>query len=148
MNLHDTWERRPSGLFTLNVFRGGVLIERVEESNLVVDLAKTGLARMLGSDLTNRPITQIGFGTSGTAPAAGNTALTGAYLKNHDGSTFPGAGQVSFAFSLGTSEANGMAILEFGLLTANGTLYARKTRSTALNKAADITISGSWVLTF
>lgn len=137
-----------NGVFRLKVFRRGALIEAIEERNLVVDLAKTGLARMLGSDLTNRPITQIGFGTSGTAPAAGNTSLTGGYYKNHDGATFPGAGQVSFAFSLASGENNGMAILEFGLLTASSTLYARKTRTTALNKESDITLSGTWTLTF
>lgn len=137
-----------NGIFRLKVFRRGLLIEEMDEPNLVVDLAKTGLARMLGSDLTNRPITQIGFGTSGTAPAAGNTSLTGAYMKNHDGATFPAAGQVTFAFSLASGEANGMAILEFGLFTANSTLYARKVRTTALNKEADITLSGSWTLAF
>lgn len=148
MQITDHWHRRPSGLFTLEVFRLGELIQRFQEENLVVNGAKTGIARLLGGDTANRPITQIGFGTSGTAPAAGNTSLTGAYLKNVDSVTYPAAGQVSFAFSLASGENNGMAILEFGLFTATGTLYARKTRATALNKAADITLSGTWVLTF
>jgi hypothetical protein len=38
--------------------------------------------------------------------------------------------------------------MEFGLLTGAGTLYARKVRSAALNKAADITLSGTWTISF
>ena len=41
-----------------------------------------------------------------------------------------------------------MAILEFGLLTGGDVLYARKVREAALNKDSDISISGSWTITF
>lgn len=140
--------KHPSGLFVLDVFRRGKLIEHVEERNLIVDNSKAMHAHLLGGDATNNVVTKFGVGTNGTAPAGGNTTLTGAFIKAHDGATYPVAGQVSFAFSLSTSEANGIAILEFALLGASNTLYARKVRSVALNKASDLTLSGVWSITF
>jgi len=148
VNLIDTLSRAPSGLIELDIFRHGRLIERFSDKNLIVDNSKQMHARLLGGDATNRTITQFGIGTNGTAPAAGNTALTGAYLKAVDSITYPASNQVRFAFSLGAGEANGIAILEFGLLTANNTLYARKVRAQALAKESDLTLSGTWTISF
>jgi hypothetical protein len=148
VKLTDQYEQAPSGLFLLNVYKNGELIEVFEEKNLIVDLSKQIHAKLLGGSVTGQSVTQIGFGTNGTAPAAGNTALTGAFTKAIDTVTYPATNQVQFNFSLGSAENNGMAILEFGLITAGGTLYARKTRSSALNKASDIALSGSWTITF
>lgn len=138
----------PTGLFVLQVWRRGVLIDTWAQRNLIVDGAKALHARLLGGDVTNRSITRIGFGTSGTAPAGGNTGLTGGYIKALDGVSYPTAGSVQFNWSLLTGEANGMAILEFGLFSAGSTLYARKTRAAALNKDSDLALSGTWTITF
>lgn len=148
MNLLDHYSQAPSGLFVLDIFRRGQLIERMEEPNLIVDGSKQTQARLLGGDVTNRSITQFGVGTNGTAPAAGNLSLTSAFLKNVDSVAYPAANMVQFLFSLATTEANGKAILEFGLLTAAGALYARKVRTAALNKDSDISFSGSWTISF
>lgn len=148
MNITDHYEKAPSGLFLLNVYRGGELIEVFEEKNLIVDLSKQVHAKLLGGSVTGQSVTTIGFGINGTAPAAGNTALTGAFTKAVDSVTYPATSQVQFNFSLGSAEANGLAILEFGLITAGATLYARKTRASALNKASDIALTGSWTITF
>lgn len=144
---------KPFGELSYDVFRhqrdgSKVLIERVREPNLIVDNAKTLHARLIGGDVTNRSVTQFGVGTSGTAPAGGNTVLTGSFLKAVDGVSYPAANQVSFAFSLASGEANGKAILEFGLLTPTNVLYARRIRTTALNKESDISFTGAWVITF
>jgi hypothetical protein len=144
----DHFVKRPDGLFVLDVYVRSELVEHYEDENLVVDNYKQVHARLLGGDVTSRSITQIGFGTSGTTPAAGNTALTSAYSKAVDSVTYPATNQVQFAFSLSSAEANGKAIMEFGLLNAGGTLYARKVRSSALNKESDISFSGSWTITF
>jgi hypothetical protein len=88
------------------------------------------------------------MGTNGTAPAGGNTSLTSPFTKVLAGITYPNTNQVEFDFTVLTSEANGMAILEFGLFTAGGVLYARKVRAAALNKASDLSFSGSWIITF
>jgi len=142
------FSRAPSGLFVLNVYRRGELIERVEETNLIVNGSKQVHAKLLGGDVEDQSITTIAFGTNGTEPAAGNTTLTDAYTKAVDTITYPETNQVAFGFSLGADEANGKAIKEFGLFTAGGTLYARKVRSAALNKESDITLSGSWIIAF
>ncbi|MFD3263229.1 hypothetical protein [Phenylobacterium ferrooxidans] len=138
----------PTGHFLLKAFRRGILVDVVDEPNLIVNGSKTAHARLLGGDVTNRSITKFACGTSGTAPAGGNTSLTGAFSKAIDAVSYPDATSVKFDFSLLTSENNGMAILEFGLLTAGDVLYARKVRSVALNKDVDLTFSGSWTITF
>lgn len=154
MQISDHIDARPSGILVLDVFRHGKLIdqichvERFEGPNLVVDNYKVTHARMLGGDVANRSVTHFGVGTSGTAPAAGNTTLAGAYTKAIDSVSYPASNSVRFAFSVAANEANGKAILEFGLFTAGGLLYARKTRTTALNKESDISFSGTWTITF
>lgn len=148
MQISDTYSQAPSGLFLLNVFRRGQLVETISERNLIVDNSKQIHAKLLGGSVSGQSVTTIGFGTSGTAPAAGNTSLTGAFTKAIDTVTYPATNQVSFNFSLASGENNGMAILEFGLITSGAALYARKIRASALNKASDISLSGSWVITF
>lgn len=140
--------KAPSGLFVLDVFRRGKLIEHFEEKNLIVDSSKQIHSHLLGGDVTNNSVTKFGVGTNGTAPAGGNTSLTGSFVKAVDGASYPATNQVRFAFSLSTAEANGIAILEFGLLTGSTVLYARKVRSVALNKAADLSLSGTWTISF
>lgn len=140
--------RHPTGTLELFAWRGEELVDHWVEHNLVVDAAKLIQSRLVGGDVTSRSVTQIAFGTNGTAPVAGNTSITGAYTKALDSHSYPDNTSVSFAFSLGSTEANGVAILEFGLLAADGTLFARKTRATALNKASDITLTGTWVIQF
>lgn len=148
MKLLDIFKRKPRGHFVLEVRRNGVLIERMEEKNLIVDGSKQVHARLLGGDVTNRSVAQFSVGTNGAAPAAGNTSITSPYTKAIDTVTYPAANQVQFAFSLGSGEANGKAILEFGLLTAGGVLYARKIRSSPLNKESDISFAGTWTISF
>lgn len=148
MNLIDRYEKAPSGLFLLRVYKNDELIETFEEQNLIVDLSKQVHAKLLGGSVSGQSVTNIGFGTNGTAPASGNTALTGAFTKAVDSVTYPATNQVQFNFSLASGENNGMAILEFGLITAGGTLYARKNRASALNKASDIALTGSWTISF
>lgn len=147
-SIADNFEQAPSGIFLLNVYRRGELVEVYEDKNLIVDGARLTMARLLGGDVTNRSITQIGFGIGTSAPAAGNTGLTGAFLKPTDGVSYPASNQVRFAFSLGTTEFNGQPISEFGLFTAGGTLYARKVRAAPLNKDTDLSFSGTWTITF
>lgn len=146
--LTDHLDKAPSGRFRLEIYRRGILIEVFEENNLIVDGSKQIHAHLLGGDVTNRSVTQIGFGTNPTAPVGGNAALTGAYVKPIDLVTYPATNQVNFAFSLGTTEAQGLAISEFGLITAGNTLYARKVRTNPLWKDVDLTLSGSWLISF
>lgn len=148
INIIDHLEEAPNGLFLLRVYRKGELIEVFEEKNLIVNNSKQIHALLLGGSVANQSVTKIGYGTSTTAPAAGNTSLTGAYIKALDGVTYPATNQVSFQFSLGSTENNGVSIGEFGLYTAGNVLYARKTRTTSIPKASDLSFSGSWIISF
>lgn len=140
--------RRPHGRFRLQVWRGAELVEEMDEDNLVVDASKLPLSRLVGGQVANNSITTIGVGTNGASPVVGNTALTGQVTKALDSVTFPSSSSVQFNFTIGANDANGVSIMEFGLLTAGGTLFARKVRASALNKSADISFTGSWTLTF
>lgn len=120
----------------------------MDDHNLIVDLSKQVHAKLLGGSFTGNNVSTIGFGTNGTTEVVGNTALTGSFTKAVDAITYPASNQVQFAFSLSNAEANGLGILEFGLLTASGTLFARKTRTTSLNKESDISLSGTWTISY
>lgn len=139
---------RPRGTFTLETYRRGMLVDRWVDRNLVVDKAKLCMSRLIAGNVANRSITQIAFGISGAAPAPGNTVITGAFTKAIGAPTYPDDASVLFPFTLDATEANGLAIFEFGLLAADGTLFARKVRSAALAKDSDISLAGSWLIEF
>ena len=103
---------------------------------------------MFAGDVTGRPIKSIAFGTSGTAPVVTDTAITGAYTKDVEGFSYPDMGQIQTNWELGTNENNGMAIMEFGLLSADGTLLCRKVRENPIYKESDISIEGHWTWIF
>ena len=139
----------PRGRFRLDVFRRGRLVERVDEPNLIVTNAKVILAGLAGGSRTAPGITTLGIGTSLAAPVYGNTTLTQGHYKLLDGVSYPVPGEAMFAFSLGSAEANGTAIGEFGLLSADGLLFARKVRSfDALLKDQTMSFSRTWTNQF
>jgi hypothetical protein len=146
--LSDNFNNKPSGRLSFDVLYRGKLIEHFNDGNLIVDNSKMIQAHLLGGDVVNNSVTQIGFGTNGTAPVGGNLALTGAFTKAIDAVLYPTNHSVRFNFTLGSGENNGMDIMEFGLITGAGGLYARKVRATALTKTVDISITGSWIITF
>lgn len=140
--------REPRGDLHLKIYRAGVLLEDSVERNLIVDGAKTVLSRLVGGSFTNNQIAEIHFGTNGATPVTGNTTITDAFAKPISNVSFPGDSSVQFDFTLASGDANGKAIMEFGLVTAGGTLFSRKVRPVAINKESDLTITGSWILNF
>ena len=143
--IRDSLQRQPTGVLSYNVYREGKLIEEVVDNNLIVIGSQFAHAQLLGGAFTGNNATTFGVGTNATAAAFGNTALTGAYTNSLAAPTYPASNQVSFAFGLSSTEANGMAISEFGLITGAGNLYARKVRSSPLNKLSDISLTGTLV---
>ena len=142
-------EKTPlKGTLRYTVFKNGVPVEQVEESNLIVNGARIQMAHLIAGDVTQRSINKISVGTNGNAPTVADTAITGAFTKAVDGFTYPANGQVQVNWKLLVSEANGMAIREFGLLTANGTLFARRVRANPIYKESDISIEGEWIIIF
>ena len=136
-----------AGHFHLDVYRSGVLVAVIDEENLIVNGAKNQLARLIGGAGTNRHITQIGFGVGQAAAAPGQTALTSPYIKAIGSVEYPATGQVRFNWSLSTAELNGVAITEFGLICADGTLFSRKQRK-PIEKESDLSLTGSWTILF
>lgn len=148
MRLFDNFERAPHGLFTLKIYRRGQLIEVFEEKNLIVSNSQQIHAKLLGGAVAGQSVSQIGFGTSLAPAASGNNSLTNPFMKALDSVSYPASNQVSFNFSLLSSEDNGANIGEFGLFTASGTLYARKVRTAAIPKDTDLSFTGSWIINF
>ena len=136
-----------AGHFYCEVRRGDVLVAVIDEKNLIVNGAKNQLARLIGGAGTSRHITQIGFGIGQAAAMPGNTALTSPYIKAIGSVEYPAIGQVRFNWSLSTAEMNGVAITEFGLICADGTLFSRKQRA-PIEKESDLSLTGSWTILF
>lgn len=147
--MQETRERFPmTGILRITVRKGGEVVEEWEDHNLIVNGARNQAARLFAGNGENRAIAKIAFGTSGTAPAVTDTEITDAYTKAVSGFSFPDVGQVQTNWELGTSENNGMAIMEFGLLSADGTLLCRKVRENPIYKESDISIEGHWTWIF
>jgi hypothetical protein len=93
-------------------------------------------------------ITHVAIGTDGTPPQGDNTGITEPLVKEITGFTYPAIGQVQFGWELSEAEGNGMSICEFGLLTDDGNLFARRTRNAPINRDSDIRIEGFWKIIF
>jgi hypothetical protein len=142
----DQYPSKMRGEFGMKVYRKGILIEEYEDHNIIVNGARSVVARLISGNGTGKNINRIAFGTSGAAPSPDNTTIIGAFIKNLSSYSYPVAGQVLFVWDLSTTEANGKSILEFGLLCADDTLFARKTRAKPLEKDSDISIEGRWLI--
>lgn len=124
----------------------GQIVDVFENNNLVVNGGRSAVADMIGTG-SDLKITRIGFGTGGENPALTDSDLTSKFIKAVSGRSFPEPGSVVFSFSLGESEANGLAIREMGLFTAGNILFARKNRD-VINKTSDLRFDGTWKIKF
>ena len=145
-NFVEKFPREIRGIFTLKIYKSGVLVEETTEENLIVNGARDQVARLIAGNVTNRSINRIAFGTNGTAPDVANTAITQQFARPVSGFSYPAMGQVQIDWELPVTENNGMAIMEFGLLTADNTLFARRTRNNPIYKEPDISIEGHWTI--
>lgn len=145
--MKKTDNMQPTGTLVIELKNAqGAVIERFEHQNLIVDVGKQQAARLLGGDVTGRSIDRVGVGTGTSAAAAGNTALSSPVYVTATVS-YPTATSVQFEYEFGLSDANGMAITEFGLITVAGNLYARRVRA-AINKDNTFSISGTWTIQY
>jgi hypothetical protein len=136
------------GIFDMKVYRKGTLIETYHRDNLIVNGARVHAAHLFAGDVTGRSIAKIAFGTNGTAPADADAVITNQFAKPVSGFEYPVMGQVQVNWELLVTEDNGQAIMEFGLLAADGTLLARKVRNNPIYKESDISIEGHWTIVF
>ena len=127
--------------------KSGNIIEKFIDKNLIVNVAKTSLAQLASNAGPNKWISKIAFGTNGTSPDVGDTAITNSFLKSFTGVTYPEFNSVAFGWTLDYGDANGLNISEFGLLSNDSTLFARKTR-TPITKSSDLQLQGVWKIVF
>ncbi|MDR3356032.1 MAG: hypothetical protein LBO04_02480 [Spirochaetaceae bacterium] len=139
------WAR---GVFRLRVWKNGKLVEEDDGGNMIVDGARFQMAHFVAGDAGGRQIAAIALGTDGTPPVPGDLEITDPFIKDIDGVEYPASGQVSFRWVITTAEANDKAIREFGLLCADGTLFARYVRQKPLNKDSDFLLEGDWTIEF
>jgi len=123
----------------------GQVLQTFEEKNLVVDLGKANVAKLLGGDVTGKAITQIGCGTGVNAPDSADLLLTNSFIKNISSVSYPDALSTTFHWTIEDTEANGKDLTEFGLFNSSGFLFARKVRS-AITKTNAIRLQGSWTI--
>ncbi len=137
------------GRFELNVINAktGKILENYVDENLVVNGGRTAVMRLLGAAESGKQLTKLAVGTNGTQPVGTNTAITGSFVKALGTVTYPTISSVRFDWTLGSGEANGIGIREFGLLCTDNTLFARKVRE-LINKNADIILNGNWTISF
>lgn len=115
--------------------------------NLIVNLAKDTLAKLLGGDGTGKSIASLAVGTNSTAASPSDTTITDSFVKAVDSHNYPSTGRVQFVWSISSTEANGKNIWEFGLLSGDGSLFARRVRPTnPIYKDDEITIDGTWTI--
>jgi hypothetical protein len=136
------------GVFRMRVYQNGVLVEMYEDQNLIVNMGCDQLAHLIAGDFIGRHITHIAFGTNGDIAVPADTAITNAFQEPVESVEFPQMGQVRFNWTLGADQANGKAIMEFGLITEDGKLFARRTRTNPLNKESDFSLEGDWTIEF
>lgn len=134
------------GDFHLAVYKGGEIIDRVDDHNLVVDAGRIRLAE-LAAGKSGSCITKIGVGSGSTAEAADDTELEGQQLFPLTSATVDGR-DARFDFLIDNSQANGLKIHEFGLFCADGTMFSHRVRTGLIEKEDDIQIKGYWILHF
>lgn len=133
---------RLRGAVELKIYKNGVLKEVDHDHNLIVMAGRTKLARLLGGGYAGH-IDRIGVGTGSTPAADGNTGLTGTVYIPVSSVEYS-AGKVRFNFTIGTDQANGLAIRELGLFFGDGTIFSRRVRKSVIGKENDIQITGYW----
>lgn len=127
--------------------REGKIISSFKEHNMIVNGGYISAAKAMAG-VADAIISQVAVGTSPTQPTVDDTMITDAVAVNIDTIEYPKPGTVRFGFTFDYNTANGLSIVEFGLLTRDGTLFSRKVRSAAIEKTEYMTITGIWDINF
>ncbi|MDR2449792.1 MAG: hypothetical protein LBD52_07525 [Prevotellaceae bacterium] len=135
--------KRISGTLHLTAYDAhGVELWSDTAHNLIVATGYNATAEALAG-VEGARIQKIAVGANGTAPQATDTEITGAEVVNITNVEYPAPATVRFNFMIDYGVAVGMPIREFGLLTADGRLFSRKTRE-AIDKTEHMSIVGAW----
>lgn len=115
--------------------------------NLIVTTGRDAIIERLDSSPTTAQPSHMGLGTSSTAPAAGNTTLTGEPTRVALTSNTSSGGVLTMVgnWSAGTATGTWSEAGVFNALTT-GTMYSRAT-FTAIPKGASDTLQITWTYT-
>jgi hypothetical protein len=113
-----------------------------EGSNLIVSTGYLAAAEAL-KGVGGAAIARVAVGTNGVAAKPSDVRITSP-VEVGISSLEASAHKLTVRFTVGYTEALGVAIREFGLLTADGRLFARKVRSQPIEKVVNISIWGVW----
>lgn len=136
-------------------------LERHEVSlgnNLFLDQGRQLLAFCFGfkSPVSDYTCQKYGVGTGTTTPQVSDVALeapitlasTASTLANIDGVDFLSPFVVRVSYTIALGDANGYLILERGLFSGNGTLFARHVTSAGISKTSDFSPTLTWRIRF
>lgn len=135
------------GTFLLKRYEDNVLVEEFEDNNLVVFTGSASMAQLLAGNDNTKKVAKIGIGTNPANPVPGDTALTGSFTKNLVGFTFPNPNQAKFQYQILEAEGVGIVVQEFGLISQDNTLFARRVKA-PFTKTSSTRLEGFWTITF
>lgn len=153
----DEIRERRNGLNDNATIRGHVRIELRDKhgklkqlreiDNLIVTTGRDAIIERLDSSPTTAQPSHMSLGTSGTAPAAGNTTLTGEPTRVALSSNTSSGGVLTLVGNWGAGAATG-SWSEAGVFNASttGTMYSRAVFTTIAKGASD-TLQITWTYT-
>ena len=134
--------------FDVKDVKTGKVLQTFDDHNIIVNGALLATVKLIGNTNSPSPITKIAFGTSATAPQYTDSNIQNPFVKNLDNVHIESNNtSVTFDFSLGTAEDNGVTIAEIGLLCTDGTLFARRVFPSAIVKNVNVALEGTWTIT-
>lgn len=132
--------------FFKNKFKGE-LIDKYVGPNLITTIGKNNMTQLISAGVADKQIALVQCGSNATATDIADTAITTPATVGLDSTSYPTLSSVRFGWTFGTGDANGMTVVEFGLICADGGLFSRITRP-PIAKTAAISIVGAWEIDF
>lgn len=135
-------------------------LERHEVSlgeNLFLDQGRQLLAYCFGfrAPVEDFTVQKYSVGTGTTTPQVTDVALeapitlsSGSTMADIDGVDFLSPFVVRVSYTIALGDANGNLITERGLLSGNGTLFARHVTTAGINKTSDFSPTLTWRIRF
>ncbi len=135
-----------SGHINMVVRKGGKVVDRYDDHNLIVTLGRQRMAELLAG-LSDAHISHIGIGTGTETENIADTSLSDLVLIPLKGAEAKDK-VARFNFLIDTATGNGMKITEFGLFANDGVMFSHRVRTGVIEKADDIEIEGYWEIRF
>ncbi len=148
MRLQDNFNL--TGQLFVDVFKEGKLDFSFKSPNTIVNSGKELVCKLLvGNNTSNKIISKYGIGDSVVATTSNMIDLQGDthFKGNILNYTFPAYNQVRINFTVGSAEGNGIYIKEFGLFSADGTLFNRVVWDNTLLKTEYFELSCYFIIT-